>query len=124
MSTSTVANSPTDNASRRWFVCVVLCLWLFAAWQIFLLAPEVTIAKRLGVAAPRWTEAVYAVPVWAPLLVGIPLTVATARSSGQVLRFGVLFLALSSAMLSHWGSVSLMGKMLSATHKAPVAAIK
>src|SRR5688572_9600220 len=100
--------APTPKAGGvSWSVWVSLGLWVFAAWQLFLLPPMTTAFKSFGIEAPGSAAFLSGIPAWLPLAIGVPLTWAFVSLHSCQLRTGVIALALISALCAHWANAAL-----------------
>jgi hypothetical protein len=121
-----MASSDSDvtpsTSSRRWLICVSLGLWLFAAWQLFLLPPVSHSFKNFGIEAPTSAALLTQIPPWVPLAIGAPLTIAALAIQSRALRRGVVVLALFAALGAHWAHAALEIKLFKVSRMGPVAA--
>jgi len=103
----------TPNTSVRWWVfCVSFGLWLFAAWQLYLLPKWIPVLLKHGYDFPRLSAfLVQHVPIWAPIMFGGPCSLLAAFTSRRSTRVGLLALALFGAFATHMGNVIMQLKM-------------
>src|SRR6476659_9814629 len=104
------------SISRRWVFWVTSGLWLFAAWQLMFLPPMTSTFKSLGVESPDWSHWMSAVPFWAPLVFGIPMTLIVVKLSSRKLRVGAIALALIAALSAHWANAAMNFKLHQVVH--------
>jgi hypothetical protein len=113
-----------STSSRRWLIGVSLGLWLFAAWQLYLLPPVMSAFKSFGIPAPMSAALMNHIPAWLPLTIGVPLTIAAVAMPSRALRRGVVALALIAALGAHWANAALEIKLFKVSRLPPVAAAK
>jgi len=113
-----------STSSRHWLFGVTLGLWLFAAWQLFLLPPVSHAFKNFGIEAPTSAALMAQIPPWLPLAVGAPLTIAAVAVQSRALRRGVVALALIAALGAHWANAALEIKLFKVSRMPPVVAAR
>src|SRR5262245_14040425 len=101
------AATTPDSGSRRWAFAVSICLWLFAAWQVFLLPPVVTAFKSFGIQSPGWADLMGRIPPWLLLAVGVSLTVAALALRNRAARTGIIAVSLLAALSAHGANAAL-----------------
>jgi hypothetical protein len=111
----------TASTSVRWWVfCVSFGLWLFAAWQLYLLPYWLPVFLKIGLDFPQISSWLFQhVPIWAPIMFGGPCSLLAAFTSRRSTRAGLLALALFAAFVTHMGNVFLQLKLHYALKMTP-----